>query len=197
MLRSNSNSKPHVVPVMFKWLYLPIIALAISCGGLGCARSGASKSQNDPGIGRKPAADFTLTDLQGESHSLSDYRGKVVLLNFWAPWCFSCKAEMAGLDELKRYLADEQFETLGVTVLESRERAFNPKVQFPILLDVQKTVAKLYGVEIVPVTIILDKAGRIVSFPDPDHDTSETYFTGPRGWNSLKAVRDLRRLMNE
>jgi len=151
----------------------------------------------DPGAERKVASDFTLLDRDGASHSLASYRGKVVLLNFWAPWCFSCKVEMEALDELKRYLRDEPFEVVSITVLEPNERPGKVNVHFPVLLDTDKSVAKLYGVDLLPVTVILDKSGRMVSFPDPDHDSNETMFRGPRGWNSLKAVRELRRLMIE
>lgn len=128
---------------------------------------------------------------------LSELRGKVVVLNFWAPWCFSCEAEMASLEELKVFLKDEPFEILAITVLEGDRRRVQNRFDFPVLLDHGKKVAELYSVELLPVTIVIDKAGRIVSFPDPEHDTHETVFRGPRGWNSLRAVRALRELMAE
>ncbi len=65
---------------------------------------------------------FNLPDLKGQTHSLSDYRGKVVLVNFWASWCLPCVEEMPDLTQLKKQLADQPFEILALNVGEGERQ---------------------------------------------------------------------------
>ncbi|MFN8391181.1 MAG: TlpA disulfide reductase family protein [Bdellovibrionota bacterium] len=147
---------------------------------------------------RSAAPEFDLPDAFGTQYRLADYRGKVVLLNFWAPWCFSCESEMSAFEDLRSYFPESNFEVLAVTVLDDDKRVQSPiKHHFPVLFDANRTVAGRYGVTTIPVTLILDKQGRIVSFPDPDGSGDRTVFEGPRGWSSLKVVREIQKLIDE
>jgi peroxiredoxin len=173
--------------------FLPLLALA-------CGLSACGEVANRPALtesSRVPAPEFTLPDAYGTPFALSDYRGKVVLLNFWAPWCFSCQSEMSAFEDLRNYFPRDKFEVLAVTVLEGRDRETGEKHGYPVLLDVDKAVAERYQVGILPVTLIIDKEGRVAPFPDPDTGKPETVFQGPRGWSSLKVVRALQKLIDE
>ena len=136
-------------------------------------------------------------DTTGVERSLTDYRGKVVILNFWAPWCFSCKEEMKALSEIREYFSGAALEIIAVTVLEPGQQLPTVSYPFPVLLDSDKAAAKAYEVGMLPVSIILDKEGRIAEFPDPSGGKLATSFSGPRGWNALGTVRALEALIRE
>lgn len=110
-----------------------------------------------------PAADFTLTDLQGKPQSLSQYRGKVVLLNFWATWCKPCTTEMPAMQTTYDQLKDKGFVVLAVNELEDdRKVAEHIKAYghtFPVLMDKDNRVANLYGVYGLPVSVFIDEQG--------------------------------------
>jgi len=109
---------------------------------------------------------FELSDLQGRKHALSDYRGKVVLINFWASWCRECITEMPSLNKLYSQFSGQGLAVLGVTVDRKSEDAAaaakKARVSFPILLDNKGEVfIKKYAVIGLPTTIIVDRKGII------------------------------------
>ncbi|MGD2112094.1 MAG: TlpA disulfide reductase family protein [Gammaproteobacteria bacterium] len=110
-------------------------------------------------------AGFTLPDLQDRPHALADYRGKVVLVNFWATWCPSCIHEMPDLKQLAKTLEDEPFEILTVNVGEQKFRVwkFLRLVDFdlPVLLDSRKEVFTAWELTVLPTSFLLDRNGRI------------------------------------
>jgi len=117
------------------------------------------------------APEFTISTLDGETVSLSDYRGKVVFLNFWASWCPPCRAEMPSIESLKTEMADCDFVILAVSVDSGNQEKIVKKVQsyindngftFEVLIDNEMTLARNYGVTSVPTTFILDEKGVIV-----------------------------------
>jgi len=116
----------------------------------------------------QPAPEFQLTDLNGNVVSLSDYRGKTVLMNFWATWCQVCKAEMPHVEKLYEKYKGEDIVILSVNVT-SQERNVQlveryvdkHSLSFPIVLDEAGTVAKQYKVTAFPTTYIIDSAGVI------------------------------------
>jgi thiol-disulfide isomerase/thioredoxin len=116
----------------------------------------------------QPARDFTLPDLDGKSHKLSDYRGKVVLVNFWATWCPPCRREMPSMERLSQRLRDQPFAILAVNQQEEPDGVFvftgqlDPAPTFPILFDRNSTVSHAWGVPGLPASFIVDKAGRVV-----------------------------------
>src|SRR5688572_24126408 len=99
-----------------------------------------------------PTPPLALTDLDGRTHRLSDYRGKVVLINFWATWCGPCRDEMPSIQGLKNKLAGKPFAVLAVNLdePESRIRKFlsQMKLDFTILLDPERRAAKAWGARI-------------------------------------------------
>jgi len=113
------------------------------------------------------APDFTLTNLDGESVSLRDYRGNPVLLNFWATWCGPCRFEMPFIQEVYE---DPDWQATGLVILavnigESRAEAEgfmkNNGLTFPVLLDSSSSVGRTYNIRSIPTTLFIDKDGII------------------------------------
>lgn len=117
---------------------------------------------------RPQAPDFFLEDIDGKKHRLSDLRGKVVLVNFWATWCPPCRREMPSIERLSHALKGTDFEILAVNVAEDLETVFSftgtldPVPTFPIVFDTDSRILKAWPVMGLPTTFILDKHGRIV-----------------------------------
>lgn len=111
--------------------------------------------------------DFTLSDMEGRAHTLSSYRGKVVMLNFWATYCGPCIKEIPSMQRLKGKLADRPFDILAIDMAEEKAdvEAFMQRhkiqVNFPILLDSEGTVIEQWMVSAVPTTFIIDPQGKI------------------------------------
>lgn len=127
--------------------------------------------------------DFSFKDMDGHEASLSDYRGRVVFLNFWATWCVTCEEEMPSMEKLYQRFKDDKFEVLTVTIDKEGEkhvRSYLDKfgLSFPVILDPSKEIANLYKTTGVPETFIINKSGVIV------HKA-----VGPRDW-STQAVMD-------
>ena len=108
---------------------------------------------------------LTLPDLDGKLHRLEAYRGKVVLVNFWATWCEPCRAEMPSIEKLRASLGGRPFEVLAVNLAESesRVRRFmeNTSMGFPVLLDQDAAVAKAWNARILPASYLVGPDGRI------------------------------------
>jgi peroxiredoxin len=115
-----------------------------------------------------PAPDFSLMDMDGEQHSLSDYRGQVIMLNFWATWCPPCRREIPSMESIFQDLGEQGFVVLAVNEFEEPDHVFAYMGQlsvipnFPILFDTDSKVAQLYGVKGLPTTLLIDKQGQIV-----------------------------------
>ena len=109
--------------------------------------------------------EFTLPDIKGETQSLSDYRGKVVLVNFWASWCMPCVQEMPELTQLKQHLADQPFVILALNVGEGEKRVkhFAKRTSFdlPVLMDNSSKVFNEWKIEIMPTSFLIDASGRV------------------------------------
>ena len=125
----------------------------------------ASLSLASPDLAGQPAPDFALKSATGENLRLSEYRGDVVMINFWATWCGPCRQEMPLLDELYSRYQRVGFNLLGVNIDDDSGRAMKMidelGVSFPVLFDSRKEVSKLYDVEAMPVTVLVDREGRI------------------------------------
>jgi len=111
------------------------------------------------------APDFTLKSNRGSNVKLSEHRGEVIMINFWASWCAPCRKEMPLLEDLYQRYKDGGFTLLGVNVEEDSSAAKDllkdVRVSFPILFDNQNKVSQLYNVEAMPSTVILDRNGKV------------------------------------
>ena len=112
--------------------------------------------------------DFTLEDMDGESYTLSDYRGKVVMVNFWATWCPPCRRELPSMETLYQAFKDDSFTILAINQWESPDHVFAYMGQlevfpsFPIIFDRDSAVSQTFGVKGLPTTVLIDKRGRVV-----------------------------------
>ncbi len=145
--------------------------LAIFCL-LSCSRKQsvtASASSVKRSANRTPAAEFTLNDENGAAVKLSDYRGKVVLLNFWATWCGPCGVEIPWFVDFEQKYKSQGFAVLGVSMDEEGWPAVKPfvaerKINYRILLG-NDSMAQLYGgLDSLPTSYIIDRDGK-VAFP--------------------------------
>ena len=139
----------------------------------------------------RAAPDFALPRLDGKIVRLSDYRGKVVLLNIWATWCPPCVEEMPSMERLYEELKGEDFEILAVSIDALGAKAVGPfmkrhHLSFPALLNPSASIRSLYGTTGIPESFIIDKQGTLV----------ETVI-GPRDWATPEAIRFLRNLIQK
>jgi peroxiredoxin len=144
-------------------------ALLVWC--CSCASSAAnSRAQESQSANRKAAPDFTLTDANGQSVKLSDYRGKVVLLNFWATWCGPCQIEIPWFVEFEQQFKSKGLEVVGVSMDDDGWKAVKPylashKVNYRVLLG-DETVSQLYGgLDALPTTFMIDREGKFAFSP--------------------------------
>jgi len=135
------------------------LALVAAC----CAASAAGGELKPWSGGATPS--LALRDLQGKEHKLADYRGKVVLLNFWATWCDPCREEMPSMQRLQDKLAGQPFAILAIDYGEGAARIsdFLKKipVRFTVLLDRDTSAATAWKVKVLPTTLVLDPQQRI------------------------------------
>jgi len=125
----------------------------------------AATSLASSGLEGRPAPDFALKSSSGQNLRLSEHRGEVVMVNFWATWCGPCRQEMPLLDELYSRYQRVGFSLLGVNIDDNSSKAMNMVselgVSFPVLFDSRKEVSKLYEVEAMPVTVLIDREGTV------------------------------------
>ena len=111
------------------------------------------------------APDFTLKSTSGENLRLSEQRGQVGLINFWASWCGPCRQEMPLLDEMQKKYAKLGFTVFGVNVDQDQSKADkilkNIPVSFPVLYDTGGKVSRLFDVSAMPTTVIVDRDGNM------------------------------------
>ena len=112
-----------------------------------------------------PTPNFSLTDLKDATRTLADYRGKVVVVNFWASWCPPCITEMPVLERLKQKLDGQPFEIVTINVGEKKYRVwkFVKLISFglPVLLDERKDTFNTWGASVLPTSFLLDKEGHV------------------------------------
>lgn len=114
----------------------------------------------------KEAPDFSLVDLNGEKHQLSDYKGQGVFLNFWGTWCKPCEKEMPFINNQYKQYKDQGVQVIAVNVGESelavQKFAERHQLEFPIVIDKDSQVMQAYSVNPLPVTFLIDKNGNVI-----------------------------------
>ncbi len=150
----------------------------------------AAFRQSRPDIGAL-APDFRLIDLEGTWQALPDYKGEVVLLNFWATWCGPCLVEMPSMENLYRDLKTEGFEILAVSSDPQGRAVTRPFVEsngltFPVLHDSDYRVSGRYGVRTLPMSFLIDRNGTV---------THRVF--GARDWNSPEARTLIHTLLHD
>jgi len=119
-----------------------------------------------PGDATPAAPAFTLTDINGKSVSLSDFKGKVVILDFWATWCPPCKREIPDFIKLQKEFGSRGLQVVGIALDEpGKVQAYASQngINYPVLLGSDDIAWKYGGIQGIPTTFIIDKTGKIVS----------------------------------
>ena len=132
---------------------------------------------------RHAAPGFVSENLRGGNSGLADYKGKIVLLNFWATWCMPCRAEMPGMETLWQKYKEQGLVIAAVSVDEGsrgRIETFSKllDLSFPILLDPESEVSDLYKVSNMPTSFLIDRNGKIIS-----------RIVGTEEWTSSEAIQ--------
>lgn len=148
-----------------------VLAVFVAFASYGCSSSPSRKvkaASLKPDNERKNAPDFALKDANGKTVRLADYRGKVVLLDFWATWCGPCKIEIPWFMEFERAHKDKGFAVIGVSMDEEGWDAVKPFVNrlginYRIVIGNDVTAQAYGGVEALPTTFLIDRDGRIAA----------------------------------
>jgi thiol-disulfide isomerase/thioredoxin len=139
---------------------------------------------------RVPIEDFSLPLLRGGTQTLSNLKGKVVFLNFWATWCPPCQAEMPSMESLYRRLRERGLEFLAVDIQEARDSVeyfiTESKLSFPVVLDESGRVSGVYGIRSIPTTFIVDRDGMIIATA-----------MGGRNWDTPSVIEAFETLLND
>lgn len=134
--------------------------------------------------GKPLAPDFSLVDIDDKQHRLSFYRGKVVIVNFWATWCPPCRFELPSMEALWQELKKEDVVMLAINIGEDADTIFtfttDYPVTFPLLMDRDSSVIKQYPVLGIPTSFIIDPQGRIIYRA-----------VGTREWNDEKIIKQI------
>ena len=143
---------------MKKYFFVIIVLVMIMTSAFSFF-SGCKASGND-----SSSIDFTLDDLDGNEISLSDFRGQIVVLNFWATWCPPCMAEIPDFVETFNEYRDKDVQFIGVSdedISTLKKFAADYNINYPILID-DKNIMAIWGIRAIPTTFILDRDGKIV-----------------------------------
>ena len=174
-------------PVVTAALLSVFLTMGLSASSqAGSAASVAQRGIVKPG---EPAPNFQLRDMNGRIVSLSELRGKVVLLNFWATWCGPCRVEMPAMERLYRTYDRKDFEILAVStdaqgVAVTRPFQEENKLTFPILHDADFRVGLSYGARTLPMTFMVDRQGVV-----------RQHIFGARDWEAPEAHQLIEMLM--
>src|ERR1700704_1697803 len=146
------------------------VAVGAACLTLGCSTTPSSvkAASVKPDKDRKPAPEFALKDGDGKLVHIADYKGKVVLLDFWATWCGPCKIEIPWFMELQRKNKDRGFEVLGVAMDDEGWEAVKPfltelGVNYRVVIGNDATAQLYGGVDALPTTFLIDRTGKIAA----------------------------------
>ena len=148
-------------PVPTCGLLFMIAAIAVAAEPAGTKAALAPEKQ------RKPGPEFALSNESGKTVTLKDYRGKVLLLDFWATWCHGCKEEIPWFSEMEKTYAGKGFEAVGVSLDGDGWKVLTPflaqaKIPYEIVLGDDAT-AQRYGIETMPDTFLIDTKGRVAA----------------------------------
>ncbi|MGE5153604.1 MAG: TlpA family protein disulfide reductase [Bdellovibrio bacteriovorus] len=163
--------------------------LALGAAGLARAEPAAGDQTLTPITDRPAAPDFDLKDPEDRPQRLADYRGKAVILNFWATWCPPCREEMPSMQRAHEAVSDDGIAVVAINVGEDADTILqflsNYPVEFPLPMDLDSQVVQSYPVKGLPTTFVIDPEGRLAYVA-----------TGGREWDDPKLLDQVRALRN-
>jgi len=180
----SSNPERRAVPITSRRAFLEGMV------GAGLLRSRGANAEEPRFVPWRatPTPPLDLRDVVGRAHALADYRGQVVLINFWATWCDFCKEEIASIEKLRAQLARLPFTVLwvnyGQAAARVRDYAKNLSADVRVLLDPNQDAARAWSVRVIPSSFLIDAEGRV-----------RYSVIGHLDWVSEEAVRTVRVLM--
>ncbi len=140
--------------------------------------------------GKREAPSFSLKALNGSQVSLNDFKGKPILLKFWATWCPSCVEELPQMEKFSEGRRNQLCILMPAIDGEKEKRVQNVvkknKVTLPVLLDVKEKIARTYKVTFIPVAFLIDREGMIVGMVVGERD-----WCSPEAWSSIKEILGL------
>jgi peroxiredoxin len=135
------------------------------------------------------APDFSLINFKGNRVSLKDYRGQVILINFWATWCVPCRIEMPSLEKLYRRFRSQGFTVLAVSIDKAggvKEFVDERNLSFPILADKEGKAEELYHSHTIPITYVIGRSGHVTAKVD-----------GAKNWSSAETIEAIEYLLKK
>jgi peroxiredoxin len=156
------------IAVKLSGTFLVLAASALLLASCGNSRTHHVSRTSLDDAKLKPAPDFSLKDASGATVKLSDYRGKVVLLNFWATWCGPCKIEIPWFMDFEQQYKNKGFEVLGVAMDDEGWSVVKPyvtdkKINYRVLLGNDSIASAYGGIDSLPTTFVINQNGKIVS----------------------------------
>ena len=181
--------------MLFRFVVLLICLIStISCTNGAQSNESAQKSE--------PFVEFSLPGLDGEIHKLSEYRGKKLLINFWASWCVPCIAELPSLQQLSKKYEDRGLQVVAISVdsvkaiEEVRKLKHELNLEFDILFDHEMEIPPKLGITGFPETFFADTEGMMITFLDPKTNKDVVRVIGDRDWSSESIQRSIEELLN-
>ena len=169
--------------------FIPLVFALLSFSPVALASGPLADLKLIPDAQRQPAPAFMLENMNGGNSRLSDYKGKLILVNFWATWCMPCRQEMPSMEALWKTYRDKGLVVVGIALdddAKSRVASFTKifKLSFPIMLDPDGKASADYQVSGVPASYLIDRNGKLIA-----------RIVGSDDWISAEAIKLIESLL--